>query len=281
MGGLANIHTGEKISPRTNFKMASLSKQFVGRAFSMLEAKGKLSFDDCVSDYFSLPHRMKGIALHHILNHTSGIPDYFRILKGKSSVLASSTNDSILRLVRKAPLDFIPGSAFRYSNSGYVLAWEVLREIVGANPSSWFRKKIFRPAGMMHTCFSTGVETKIPHRALGYTHRRGKWVEDDITNFTLGDGGVYSSMGDMIQWSKHLDSLPCDRADGKYSLGWFIRRSSSGGIFYHTGSEAGFHSFFLRVPEEQYSILLLSNANPSGRVLLSKVLPFRGEMPNL
>jgi CubicO group peptidase (beta-lactamase class C family) len=276
------MHEGVPISALTNFKLASLSKQFVSHAFSKLEAKGKLSLDNHVTEYVSLPPRMKEITLYHILNHTSGIPDYFRILKDKPSQLSSSTNDSIVRMARKTVLDFAPGQTFQYSNSGYVLAWEVLREIVGDNPTSWFEKKIFRPAGMIHTCFSTGRDVKIPHRAIGYSHRKGKWIEDDATNYTLGDGGVYSSMGDMIQWAKHLDTLPRDRKNGgKYSLGWFFRQSSKGPIFYHTGSEAGFHSFFLRIPEERYSILLFSNANPSGKVLLSKVLPFRGEMPNL
>src|SRR5690349_14391094 len=127
--GLAEVETRRPVTPATNFRLASLSKQFTATAVMLLAADGKLRYDDSVTTMvFGLPRWANGVTVRHLLNHTSGLPDYEDFVP--DSQTAQVHDADVPALIARAPgLEFAPGTRYEYSNSGYVLLALVVEHV--------------------------------------------------------------------------------------------------------------------------------------------------------
>lgn len=271
--GRANLRTKENIDTNTKFMLASVTKQFTAMAVMMLAEEGKLSYDDNLTQYFSgIPHFWKDITIEHLLTHSSGLPDRFYFI-GYGEGL---TNEDILdRLIEHRLLYFLPGRRHKYSNSGYNLLAMIIEKVSGKKFSEFLKERIFVPLGMNNTIVYDETQPEIEHRAVSYKRTGRRYRPNDFLLYTTGASGIFSSIEDMIKWDQSLyteelvnkKSLekafsPHIKVDWRehYGYGWRIIEGENSKVVYHTGTLGGASNIIFRIPKEEFSIIILSNA---------------------
>jgi CubicO group peptidase (beta-lactamase class C family) len=213
--GVRDLRSHAKIDGQTNFRLASFTKQFTAMAVMLLVHDGKLRYDTPLPDIFpEFSAYGKSITVRHLLNHTSGLPDYEELMeeveKAKGpvwSVQNQIQDTEVLSLLEnQAAGKFVPGTSWAYSNSGYVVLGLIVAKVSGMPYGEFLQKRIFTPAGMHHSVvFQKGIN-EVAERAMGHSKEDGKFVETDqsATSATLGDGGVYSNLEDLAKWDEAL-----------------------------------------------------------------------------
>jgi CubicO group peptidase (beta-lactamase class C family) len=186
--GLANLEQHEKASPATNYRLASVSKQFTAAAILLLAEDGRLKLDDSVRHWLpSLPAIADQVTLRELLSHTGGLIDYEDLIPAGTT---EQLNDNdVLRMLSATPKTyFAPGSAYRYSNSGYVLLGLVVEQASGESLPAFLQQRVFRPLHMDHTLLYVRGGPEVSHRAYGYSGQNGAWkrTDQDLTSATRG-----------------------------------------------------------------------------------------------
>jgi len=209
------------ITEDTIFQLASISKTFTGTAVMLLVRQGKLSLEDRITKYFPELTAYEGVTVRHLLNHTSGIPDYFDdadwfidLWKEEKRVPG---NDEILRFLQetKAKPYFAPGEGLEYSNTGYNLLALLVERLSGVPYEEFLQRNIFEPAGMTATrcCHIRRDGMPFENYAQATVFEDGKWVADvdsaedgDVVAFDglNGDDYVYTNIFDMLKWDRAL-----------------------------------------------------------------------------
>jgi CubicO group peptidase (beta-lactamase class C family) len=211
--GYANLSTKERLTQASTFEMASVSKQFVAFGVLRLVANGKLQLDQQLSSVFpELPY--KGITIRHLLNHTSGLPDYMDLLMEHWDKSKIATNkDVIAMLVQYLPeKSFEPGTKWEYSNTGYAVLASVIEKVSGKSFAGYMQDEVFAPLGLRHTTiYRRRYEPRtIPGYAYGYVCDSDKVfrLPDEVAQLSFvrfldgigGDGSVNTTLGDMLIW---------------------------------------------------------------------------------
>lgn len=213
--GVRDLRTLSKIGGKTNFRLASCTKQFTAMSIMLLVHDGRLHYDDKLTDLFrEFPAYGKAITIRQLLNHTSGLPDYEDLMeaaeKNRTSIWTEARqiqDVEVLHLLEKETKGkFTPGTSWAYSNSGYVVLGLVVAKVSGEPFAEFLRERIFAPLRMDHTLAYQKGENEIAHRTYGHSKIGDKFVETDQspTSATLGDGGVYSSLEDLAKWDEAL-----------------------------------------------------------------------------
>lgn len=275
--GLANVQSGEPVTETTNFRLASVTKQFTAAAILILAENGLLSLDESIVDVFpDFPPYGASISVRHLLSHTSGLIDYEDLIPDTATVQVLD-QDVLRMMMGQESTYFTPGSAYRYSNGGYAVLAMIVEARSGQSFIDYLEKEVFEPAGMTSTlAFRQGVNS-VTNRALGYT------VEDDsitlsdqsVTSAVLGDGGIYSSIRDMKAWddalytdrvlsaeSRDAAMTPATAAEDVstgYGFGWRIDEYRGRRRVHHTGSTSGFRNVIVRFPDDRFSVIVLTN----------------------
>ena len=293
--GRSDLAQGIEAGPATNYRLASLSKQFTAAAILLLAQEGALALDDPARRWLpALPPATAAVTLRHLLSHTSGIPDYEDLMAVPYA--GQITDAGVLALLAgQDRLLFPAGSAYRYSNSGYALLALVVERASRQPFSEFLRNRIFLPLGMHRTLAYVPGGAEVPHRAWGHSQAGDGWERTDqsATSAVLGDGGIYSSIDDLARWDAALydDRLLSDASralafgvqarvadepgvDG-YGFGWRVQ----GGLLWHSGETIGFRNVILRWPAERLTVVLLSNRNaPAPYATAMRIAElFRGE----
>ena len=273
--GLANLEARERVIAQTNFRLASVTKQFTAAAILLLMEDGALSLDDRVRTLLpSLPGATDAITIRHLLTHTSGLIDYEDVIP---PTLTSQLRDAdVLALLNTQDrLYFSPGTSYRYSNSAYALLALIVAQRSGRSFAEFLRTRVFEPLNMLGTvAFEEGTSTVL-NRAFGYSEENGQWVRTDQsqTSAVLGDGGIYSSIDDLAKWdaalyderllkqsSLALAFAPSTHTDAPmidYGFGWRI----TGETLWHSGETIGFRNVIVRYPQRRLTIMMLTNRN--------------------
>ena len=218
--GLRWIKARAPITPHTDFRLASVTKQFTAMSVMLLERDGQLRYESTLTEIFpDFPAYGKAITIRHLLTHTSGLPDYEDLMDqeekshGKRWSPAHQIQDEeVLALLEKQTRGkFTPGTSWAYSNSGYVVLGLIVAKASGVSYPEFLKRRIFDPLHMQNTLAYQRGSKEIPHRAFGHSRERGKLILSDqsSTSATLGDGGVYSNLEDLSKW---------DEALGKHTL---------------------------------------------------------------
>src|SRR5881392_2490911 len=135
---------------RKRFIRFSRSPRCSWPAMMMLQREGKLSLDDELGKHLEgVPETWKGITIRRILTHTSGIKDY--INEPFASLRIDISDEEVLKLTAQRPLNFAPGEKYSYCNTGYLLAWMIIRKVSGSSYGEFLQKRIFGPLGMSQT----------------------------------------------------------------------------------------------------------------------------------
>ena len=291
--GVADLRSLHPIGPETNFRLASLTKQFTATAIMLLVHDGKLKYDDSLVDVFSdFPAYGEAITIRQLLNHTSGLLDYESILEKQypgvpDEKIPQIKDAGVLELLkRQTATKFRPGTRWDYSNSGYVVLAMVVEKKSGMGFGDFLRDRIFVPLGMSHTLAYEKGKNEVANRAYGYTLTGGTWRETDqsSTSATLGDGGVYTSLDDLEKWERALthhtllserEMVPALRppssAEGSslrapdggvappYGFGWFLNPYRGHRRYAHYGETVGFRTAIQRFPDDGLMVIVLSN----------------------
>ena len=213
--GVRDLRTNATIDARTNFRLASFTKQFTAMAIMLLVHDGKLRYDETLAELFSdFPAYGKSITIRNLLNHTSGLSDYEGLMDGaekEKGPLWSSEKQiqdgEVLELLKNEKNgQFAPGTSWSYSNSGYVVLGLIVAKVSEMTYGEFLRARIFAPLKMNHTIVFQKGRNKIANRAFGHTKENNSFKETDqsSTSATLGDGGIYSNLEDLARWDDAL-----------------------------------------------------------------------------
>jgi CubicO group peptidase (beta-lactamase class C family) len=253
--GFANLEDRIPNTPETKFRLASITKSFTALAILQLCEAGKLDLDAPIGRYLpSAPHGDR-ITVRHLLTHTSG--------------LRSSEDD---------PLQFNPGERVSYTNEGYRLLGRIVEAVWGSPWEEYLKEHIFTPLGMENTGCDHAEQIR-PHRAAGYVFDgNGGYLHDppeDISKTAWAAGALYSTVEDLSLWDQALTSgrllkpatlaaafTPATLTDGTQiptGLGWMILTQRGLREVSHGGDASGFNAWFGRYPDQQFTVIVLSN----------------------
>jgi CubicO group peptidase (beta-lactamase class C family) len=213
--GLRRIGPAAQIDSRTNFRLASFTKQFTAMGIMLLIHDSKLRYDQSLTEIFpDFPAYGKSITIRNLLNHTSGLPDYEALMekaeKAKGPLWSPEhqiQDSEVLELLnRETAGKFPPGTSWAYSNSGYVVLGLVIAKASGTSYREFLQTRIFTPLHMDRTLVYQKGINEISNRAYGNTKDGNSFKETDqsATSATLGDGGIYSNLDDLSKWDDAL-----------------------------------------------------------------------------
>jgi CubicO group peptidase (beta-lactamase class C family) len=214
--GVRDLRTYAKIDRRTNFRLASFTKQFTAMAVMMLAHDGRLRYDQTLTDIFpDFPPYGKNVTVRNLLNHTGGLPDYEDLMEAVETPRNSWAwtperqiqDAEVLKLLEKETKGkFLPGASWSYSNSGYVVLGLIVAKASGQSYGNFLHARIFEPLHMDHTIVYQKGKNEVVNRAFGHSKEGEKLKETDqsSTSATLGDGGIYSNLEDLAKWDDAL-----------------------------------------------------------------------------
>lgn len=291
--GKANIELDVNMKTDHVFRLGSLTKQFTAYAILKLVEQGKLSLSDDVRKYLpDFPKKQQMMTIEALLTHTSGVPNYTGLPAFNAAVKRQDlAPDQLIDLFKDEPLEFEPGSDYKYSNSGYVLLGAVLEKMTGKPYGAYIEEAIFKPLGMTNSHYDD-PSILIKDRASGYEQRNGHYQNAAYLSMTLpyAAGSLVSTAGDLQKWYAALYSgnllksellhkaftsyqLSNGRLTG-YGYGWETGNVQGIPSVKHTGVVNGFYTYAAYLPEKNLSVSILSNcdspADPD--ILASKML---------
>ncbi len=278
--GAADLAGGRPITPDTVFDLGSTSKQFTAAVTLTLVADGTLARDTAVRSIVpELPTRRgRPIAVHDLLHHTSGLPDYVDLLQdaGHEFEERTTTADALAVIAGARPTR-APGVTYEYSNSGYFLL-ALIAERVSHQPfAELARARLFAPVGMTHTQVSPRATEDVAAR--GYDRAHGGWAPVSSAWEQVGDGAVRSTVGDLVRWAGQFDAPTAlapaliaamlvrgrldDGRELDYAAGLEHGEHDGRATVSHAGSWVGFGAELLRFPDEGLAIACLCNFDDS------------------
>jgi CubicO group peptidase (beta-lactamase class C family) len=287
--GLANVEQKIPCTTSTNFRLASVSKQFTATSIFILAERKQLLLDDPITKFFpEFPSYGNEITVRHLLSHRSGLIDYEDVIPDGTTIQLSDRN--VLNLVRKQNKTyFAPGSEFRYSNTGYALLSLIVESVSGSPYAEFLKRNIFSPLQMTDTiAYEAGI-SQIQNRAYGYAMENNRFMPSDqsLTSAVLGDGGIYSSVNDLFKWDQALytDKLisqamlkqaftvispTTDVANSGYGFGWYITKYRDTDLIFHRGHTCGFTNLIEHYPGKKFTVIILTNRRDAEMLDLGK-----------
>ncbi|MEO0625374.1 MAG: serine hydrolase [Bacteroidota bacterium] len=287
--GYADFDEQRANDTETVFRLASVSKQFTALGIALLEADGKLDFDNSVVEYIPELEQFSDVTIRHLIHHYGGLPDYMSLVAISGDTNRVHDNETIIQLFadKEAEADFSPGEESEYSNTGYLVLASIIERVSGQSYGEFLEARIFSPLGMTRTHVpypNNGIDD---NRAWGYEiveaggePVRVEGVEDPVGYYILanivGDGMVHSTLGDLFRYAEGMREnrlLPAEKAavlltagelesapDQGYAFGQAVSMDPIlGQVVDHSGSWAGYITYLERHPDKGNAIIALSN----------------------
>ncbi len=287
--GSANLEYRIPITPTTPFIMGSVSKQFTAAAIALLADDGRLSLDDDVRKYLpELPDYGQRITINELVHHTSGLRDFWALVEAAGMRLDDTyaVADVLDLAARQKHLEFTPGAAYDYSNTGYVVLGEIARRVSGESLARFAAENIFAPLGMTHTHFQDDHTVIVPGRAYAYMPHAGGWRIDVWNNDIVGQGGLMTTVEDLQKWDENFYTgrvggprfLARQLEQGRlndgtvlsYAFGLEVGAYRGLRLVEHTGSTGGYRTIISRFPSAHTSVVALCNASNVNTTTLSR-----------
>ena len=278
--GMANLEYGIPITAQTKFHVASLSKQFTAFLILKLQEEGLLSIEDDVRTYISeLPDYGKTITIHHLLTHSSGIRDQWRLLEMAGWRLDDVIKtEQIFKLItNQKELNFLPGDSFGYSNSGFTLLAIIVERLTKMSFADYAKQIIFDPLKMKNSFFYDDHEEMMNNRAYSYKKVNNRLKKSHLNYATVGPTSLFTTIEDMSKWALNFNNMTIgnkrifqsmnqrakknDGSVSSYAKGQFVRDHKGFKMIYHSGSDAGYRCYYARFPELGYQFILFANAS--------------------
>jgi len=280
--GPANMEWDQPNGPDTKFQIGSLTKQFTAMLIMQLVEEGRVDLDGTITDYLPdyRPDTGRQVTVHHLLTHTSGIPNY-TALPGfwTDTIQRSMPREQFVETMCSSDLEFEPGSTFKYCNTGYYLLGMIVEQVTGHSFEDVLREKILEPAGMENTGLYR-PRALFKKRASGYYRNLDRYVNADFVAhpelYVFSAGAMYATVEDLYRWDQALYTeqllsgkykkimfTPCLNS---YAYGWGVRKIPLGAtgdsttMISHTGDAPGFNARIVRLADDHHLIVLMHNA---------------------
>lgn len=288
--GDADLSTNRPLTSRSVFNLASVSKPITATAILLLVQEGKLSLNDSVQKWIpNLPY--EGITIRHLLNHTSGLPDYLDLFELNWDKKKIADNDDLLRYLIKYKPErlFAPNERVEYSNTGYILLALIVERVTDMDFADFLQENIFKPLNMARTQ-AIGVRKEnieIDDYAYGYVYDvyAGEYVladdfeESKMVTYLdgmLGDGGIQSTVRDLYLYERALSTgnlindellkeaykpaVTETETPFKYGFGWILEDDEEKGqIIWHSGGWPGYRTSLRRFIDHDIVVIALKN----------------------
>jgi CubicO group peptidase (beta-lactamase class C family) len=277
--GAADLEHGVPNRVDTVFEAGSVSKQFTAASILLLAQDGRLSLQDPVRKYIpELPYYSGPITVAELLGHTSGLRDWGGVedIAGWPRGDRVYSMDEVLHVAaRQGALNYMPGSAWSYTNTGYNLLAIIVERVSGKKLPAFSRERIFVPLGMTHSQWRDDFRRLVRDRAIAYSAGAAGYQQNMPFEDAIGNGGLLTTVGDLLTWNRALSQGalgPFVRSelerrstlnDGRavnYARGLFIQRYRGFAEISHAGATAGYRAWLGRYPAQNLSIALLCNA---------------------
>jgi CubicO group peptidase (beta-lactamase class C family) len=279
--GFANMEWNVPNTPDTKFRIASIVKQFTATFILQMVEQGKIKLDGKITDYLPDYRKDTGdrVTIHHLLNHTSGIPDFPNLPGYIENV--SRNPQKVPDFVKKyasGDLQFEPGTKYFYNNSAYYILGAIIEKLTGKTYEQVLKEKIFDPLGMKNTGYDHHAEV-LSKRASGYEKTLSGYINAPYLDMSIpySVGGLYSTVEDLYLWDRALYTDKILSAKSKelmykpglenYGYGFNIEKFKLGEtkqtvpVIFHTGAINGFGSVIFRLVKDQHLIVLIDNTS--------------------
>jgi len=278
--GYSDLENKVRIDENSSFRLGSVSKLFTTMAVAVLAEAGKLNYDDLLTAHVAELDDWPGVTIRHLMNHTSGIPDYYETGYYEdfdTSAPMPQMSDVVEIMSLYPDADFLPGEQYVYNNAAYEVLAIIVERASGMSFADFLAERVFSPAGMATATTFNSSQADIPNRVFGYRKTETGYELDDYDPFNdmLGDGGVYATLKDLVAWDNSLYAnsvvsgealaemyttaqLNNGEATG-YGFGWYVGAYRGHGRYSHTGGWVGFSNFIARYPDEKLTIVVLTN----------------------
>lgn len=289
--GVTDLRSKHHIDANTDFRLASFTKQFTAACIMLLVHDGKLQYDERLTDIFpEFPEYGRAITVRNLLNHTSGLKDYGELYMkpyrdAPPEEIPQILDAGVLKILEQQTSgEFPPGTKWEYSNSGYAVLAMIVERVSGKPFGEFLHERIFAPLKMKNTLAYEKGKNEVPHRAYGHTKEKDGWKETDQspTSAVLGDGGIYTSVDDLVKWDRALrehtllsaeelrpaltpvepSSGPAQYPSGKsvsYGFGWFLDPYQGHKRMSHDGGTIGFRTTIQRFTDDGLTVIVLAN----------------------
>ncbi|MBT8261173.1 MAG: beta-lactamase family protein [Bacteroidia bacterium] len=302
--GFSNLAHQIPVDSSTRFNIASNAKQYTAFMILYLEDLGKLKITDDFRKYLPeyFPEIKSPITIGNLLNHSSGIRDFYELmsLEGRTwwKHVGLDNNDALELLRKQTALNFEPGSQHLYSNSNYTLLTEVVKSVSGQS----FPKAIatlFDSLGMPNTRFQTNYMSVIPNKALPYSDwGDGVWKQYPMVTNLYGDGFLFTTLRDQLKWEMQIQEMYSDidpvellaksqkpipgSEIENYGFGIEFGNYKGKQIVYHEGATGSYSAYFIRIPSETVSVVVMTNngsvwSEGLAKEILDEVVVFNAE----
>jgi CubicO group peptidase (beta-lactamase class C family) len=287
--------------PGTRFRIGSVTKQFTAMAILLLQEQGRLHVQDPICLYINgCPATWKTITIRHLLTHTSGVPDYVTTFP----LQQPASPAQLIAAFESTPLDFAPGAKWSYSNSGYVILGSIVEQLAGESYSEFLQQEIFDALHLSNTGYDQNFPP-LPQHATGY---KQPWVKADYVDMSVpyAAGALYATVDDLFLWDQALfnrkfasgksvqqmftpqvtacdgQGTICAASDcdtqkvncHSYGYGWFLGQFPVGGTYvrvnWHPGGIQGFVSLNLYYPDQEITLIVLSNLETFNWTLITQ-----------
>ncbi len=278
--GSADLENDVAATPATVYRIGSITKQFTAAAVMRLVESGSVQLTDSIGKYLpDLPKEWRSVKVRQLLNHTSGIPSYTNLGESWAKRWGEYMSpDTLVALTAAMPMDFPPGTGWRYDNTGYVVLGMLIEKVSGKPYAEYLDSTMFRPLGLTSTRYCDRAPL-IPHRARGYSRDRDAFINAPYLDMSqpFAAGALCSTVGDLARWNRLLATgkvvSPASYAamttpEGSANLnhyGFGLVRSAIGAHIEiaHGGGIHGFITSNAYFPTDSLSITVLANASPS------------------
>jgi CubicO group peptidase (beta-lactamase class C family) len=302
--GSADLEHDVPINPGTVFEAGSVSKQFTAASALILVEQRKLALDDDVRKYIpELPDYGVTITIAQLLGHTSGLRDWEGVVEIAGWPRGSriyTGKDVLAVAVRQRSLNYQPGTAYSYTNTGYILLANIVERVSGVSLAKFSSDHLFKPLGMTHTQWRDDFTRVVKGRAVAYNADPSGYHQFMPYDNAIGAGGLLTTVGDLLKWNDALDagalgsfvttelqreSILLDGRAIPYARGLHISNYHGVRKIWHDGETAGYEAFLARYPDEHVSIALLCNTGAEADVdslgdkLADIVVPAPGNPP--
>lgn len=276
--GYADLEARKPAQAETRYEIASVSKEFTAGAMLLLQEDGKLSLDDKVSKYLPDLTDADKVTIRQLLSHTSGYSDYWPQDYIMQPMFADTTPRAILNGWAKRPLDYKPGDAWQYSNTGYVVAGQIIEKVSGEPLFVFLKSRIFDPLGMTgvrdadairkaggadsqgYQRYALGPQRPVPREGKGWLYAMGEMnaTASDVAKWDIALMSGQLLKPESLREMTTAVKLNGGRSSG-YGLGLFIRDDGGKTEWEHTGEGTGFLSENRMWPGDKTAVVVLTN----------------------
>lgn len=289
--GRKDLRQKDPIESTSTYQLASVSKQFTAAAILLLYQEGKLDLDDFASKYLTgFPYQ--NIKIRHLLNHTSGLPNYMYAAEKNWKSKLPPDNTEMLNLMGKLKMQpyFKPGEKFNYSNTGYFILASIVSKVSNQSLSDFLDSRFFKPLNMQYTYVHNSNEKTKNDELIGFRKYGKSYIAIPFTvnDGVVGDKGIYSNVSDLYKWNQSLEMntiltkpilaqayLPGKTNSGKivpYGFGFRLKQEIDSELVYHNGVWNGFSTTLRSYKADEITIIILSNNSFSSITPISEKL---------